>query len=212
MELEELRNIWQSHTSAVITDENRTAEDIRALLNKRSQGALSRINRSIRAEVIGVLLLGVIFGGAILFNPSEFWSYELSFLLIWFVGSLVLYRYMYKVLNQIEIGTDNLKGALIHINEKMSRFMKLSKYAVKYLIPFMAIAGYTYGLYRALLEKGESFMNLTFQEWGIITLALIIYIILALWFIRWYIHKLYGVHHSELKACLNELLEYDGNE
>lgn len=207
MNLEELKEIWTSHTGDLSESQYLNREEIQRLLHKRSVGAVHKINRNIVYELIAIaaLFIGVVYW---LFTRKEFVaSWEILLFAFMFLGSGVFYFFKYKSLNRGEIHTDNLLESLETITRSLGLYMRIYLYVVIFLVPTLAFSGGYYGLYLRRLSLGTEEPLLSAKGWLLFGGGMLVYAIIAIFTSNWYHKKLYGTHYSELKACLAELKE-----
>jgi cation transport ATPase len=205
MNLNELKYIWQAHSSAQATQEQHSHEAIRQMLYQRSRTALSRINRNILLEAAFMLLtlLGSIW---MLWQQPANLDAMWLFLILFSVGSLIFYRVKYQQLNRATLGRENLRTSLWEIARVMGHYMHLYTF-MAVVIPVLACLSLLYGYGVAAAEDGRSLMDLALAEWGILLGIMAIYGVFSYFGVRWYVRRLYGRHHQELKNCLAELDE-----
>lgn len=205
MNLDELKYIWQAHSSAQAAQEQHSQEAIRQMLYQRSRTALSRINRNILLEAAFMLLtlLGSIW--MLWQQPANFDGMWI-FLILLSVGSLIFYRVKYQQLNRATLGRENLRHSLWEIARVMGHYMQLYTF-MAVVVPVLACLALLYGYSVSAAEHGRSLMDLDLTERGILLGIMIIYGVFSYFATRWYIRRLYGIHHQELKSCLAELDE-----
>jgi len=207
MNLDELKHIWQAHSSAQAAQEQHSHEAIRQMLYQRSRTALSRINRNILLEAAFMLLtlLGSIW---MLWQQPTHFEGMWIFLILLSVGSLIFYRVKYQQLNRATLGRENLRTSLWEVARVMGHYMQLYTF-MAVMVPGLASVALLYGYGVSAAEDGRSLMDLGWAEWGILLGIMIIYGVFSYLVVRWYIRRLYGVHHQELTNCLAELDEVE---
>ncbi|MEM6805425.1 MAG: hypothetical protein AAF696_28765 [Bacteroidota bacterium] len=207
MNLEELKEIWDLHADQLGPDRHFEKAEIHLMLQKRSRGALSKINRNIFLELAACALLGI---GVVYWlwtrketvSNWEIWGFSLLFLFTGF-----FYYFKYKSINREEIQKDNLLENLEYLTQKMGTYMRLYLYSVIFLVPTLAFSGGYYGLYIRRLSLESSEPILSGKAWFFFGAGMLLYAILAVLVTNWYLRKVYGTHYRELKACLTELQE-----
>lgn len=205
MELDALKSIWQSHT-ALLTEAGRRSEaDIRRIIRQRSRRALSKINRSIAIEVGLLIALGIWTIRNLLVEDT--WQLASWISLVFIIASLGFYAWKYRQLNRVQFESANLKEALMLTTQTMAGYMRLYYYAGMIVVPVLGVSGVLYGVYVAAGEEGKTLGDLSLHTWLVIGAVMAVYAALTILFTRWYVQKLYGVHHQELQACLLELTE-----
>lgn len=205
MELEELKHIWKAHTSEAIEQREVDAQSLRLMIRQRSQKALRLINRAIWVELILILLLG--FSGWVWFSISQnaLFTWELIPLWIFMFISVLFYVFKYRLLNRNPLGDLNLKESLTILSQNLGKFMRLYYVMALFVLPLIGSLFFILGMNLGLQVQGGEFKSITFSQWGIIGVALSIYIIFIVVVTRWYVNKIYGRHYHTLKLCLSEL-------
>jgi len=205
MNLEELKDIWQSQVSTAPTH---SPEALSGMIRKRSQTALARINRNIKLEALIMLVVGMV--------SAWQWAQGNTFLQEMWIGftvfsalSLVFYARKYQRLNQVDTTRLSLKESLEHTARTMKGYMRLYFYATLFLIPVLSIGGIFYGFAEAAAEEQKTLADTPLAGWLILGAISLIYVGLSYLFARWYVHRLYGVHYQELQDCLQELNEQE---
>jgi p-aminobenzoyl-glutamate transporter AbgT len=202
MELDDLKYIWQEETSSLAS--RVSSPQIRAMLQRRSQGALSKINRSILLEVVLLFVIG---------GTSLYWMVETG-VKTWFIGGFGLfllssfgfYAYKYRSLNQELLEPGNLYETLRHTTGRMGQFMRFYFY-FSLIIPLLSSGGLIFGFLEGLKEAGSSLEEISLEGWLVLMGVMFAYGALSFWFVRWYIRRLYGRHYQVLLSCLEELKE-----
>ncbi|MEL6255494.1 MAG: hypothetical protein AAFR87_26045 [Bacteroidota bacterium] len=207
MNLEELKEIWSSHSSDLSRDQYLNHRQIQLLLERRSQGALSRINRNILIEVLASAMLGIGLVYWLWTRKEEVATWEIILFSIMFMGTGLFYYYKYKALNRNDLHSDNLMESLESITRNMGTYMRGYLYAVIFLVPTLAFTGGYYGLYVRRLSTGSEDPILSGEGWFLFGAGMLLYAIFAIFGTNWYYRRLYGRHYQELKQCLAELKE-----
>jgi hypothetical protein len=206
MNLDELKHIWEAHTSTQATHEQRSTAEIQQMLYQRSRTALSRINRNILMEAgFMVLTLGISLW--MLTQPADLLRGMWMFFILLSLGSLVFYRIKYRQLNQAGLGRTNLKTSLGDIAQVMEHYMQLYGFLGMVVIPLLGVVGVVYGYAAGAKEDGRTLVDLSLAEWGILAGIALLYGLACYFATRFYVHRLYGVHYRELRACLAELTD-----
>lgn len=207
MNLEELKYIWQEHTETESRTRQVPIDDLRAMLHIRSQSALSKINRNILLDM-GAFSVMMLIGGFVLLrnsNRTEWWEIALTVMLVTAAG--LFYWKKYQSLNRASISTDNLKDSLISVTQTLDFYMKVYFYMIVLVVPVLGSGGILYGFYKGGQDAGRNLSDVPAEVWGIVLVTSLVYSALAVLASRWYVHRMFGIHHEELKACLNELSE-----
>lgn len=205
MNLEELKDIWQAHSHQLAEEERHSAAAIRPMLYRRSRTALGRINRNLMLEA-------AFMGLTLLLSLLMLWQGEgfqgiFTVLALISVGSLVFYRIKYQQLNRATLGLDHLKTSLGEVARVMGHYMQLY-FFMTLLMPLVGAISVLYGYSVSAAEDGRSLADLDATEWAILLGIAVVYGAIAYPATRWYVHRVYGIHHRELTACLSELQEH----
>ena len=205
MNLEEFKELWQSHLNSEVEFKLLSDDEISQMLQQRSQSALGRINRNIMLEMGLVILIGFVAGVWLYLRETELNWIEKLIVPFYIISSGFFYWIKYKALNRRSITTENLKDSLTNVTRTMSIFMQIYLYAIVVFVPALASGGILYGLYAGGEGTGKTIAELSAKWWAIIVVVMVVYSIIAVWASRWYVNKIYGVHFRELKLCLAEL-------
>lgn len=203
MNLDELKNIWDQ--AQTLTPQH-SEEEIRLMLYRRSQTALSRIHRNVVIEGVFNLLIGVL---ALL----VFWGGERQFTFLWIfliilsALSTVFYWRKYQQLKQVHLSMNDLRSTLRRNTEVMGHYMKYYSFFTAFLLPLLSLGGVIYGYGVSAAEDGRSLLDLELFEWGILGGVGLGYVVLSYFAVRWYLHRLYGKNYREMADCLAELEE-----
>ncbi|MEZ4826889.1 MAG: hypothetical protein R3C61_11500 [Bacteroidia bacterium] len=207
MNLEELKYIWQEHSDEAVETMQVNAAEIRAMLQSRSKSALFKIKRNIALD-LGAFFLLCIAGLAWIFTSNIYLSpAEIAAICLFAATSLVFYTFKLRALNRVAITSDNLRTSLSAITGTLDNYMKLYRLLVVYFVPVLGSGGVLYGAYKAGQEDGRTLADIPPAVWALLFVVMILYSVFAVFASRWYVHKMFGIHYQELKACLNELEE-----
>lgn len=209
MELDELKDIWKVQTEAEAIEMHVSPEEVSGMLQGRTRSVLGRINRNIVIETVMVILLGMVGAIWLYTRESELHPLEHALIPTYVIGSAVFYWYKYRMLNRIAVTTENLKDALTQLTNTMGTYMKIYFYGIITLVPALGVGGILYGFFKGSRDAGEEWEELPLEVWVILGITMVIYSVFAVFFSRWYLDKMYGVHYRELNLCLQELRETD---
>lgn len=207
MNLDELKNIWEQ---AQPPAPQHSEEEIRRMIYQRSHTALSRIHRNVVWEgaatlIFGLLALGFLGGGERQFTAMWIFFVILTALAIPF------YWRKYRQLKRVQLSVEDLRSTLRRNTEVMGSYMKYYTLFTAFFLPLLSIGGVLYGYGAAVAEHGRSLLNLEPMEWVVIGGVGVIYMVLSYFFMRWYLHRLYGKNYEEMVACLRELVPSELN-
>jgi Flp pilus assembly protein TadB len=194
MELDELRNIWQdlaTQNSAELSE-----SEFVPILRQKTSDAISQLKRNLTIEMniclyvcLPVLVLGCIFMDMPIFMQGFFVA-----AIIFTVLSVIYYRrelHFLAVSQQIV----NLKEFLSATIQNLSSFVRFYLWFNYIVTPIFIF----FGIYWKSSQHSDYLMVTI-----IMTLVLSI---ISIFFIRWYVQRLYGRYLATLQKNLDELIE-----
>jgi Flp pilus assembly protein TadB len=194
MELDELRNIWQdlaTQNSAELSE-----NELVPILRQKTNDAISQLKRNLTIEMniclyvcLPVLVLGCIFMDMPIFMQGFFVA-----AIIFTVLSVIYYRrelHFLAVSQQIV----NLKEFLSATIQNLSSFVRFYLWFNYIVTPIFIF----FGIYWKSSQHSDYLMVTI-----IMTLVLSI---ISIFFIRWYVQRLYGRYLATLQKNLDELIE-----
>jgi Flp pilus assembly protein TadB len=194
MELDELRNIWQdlaTQNSAELSE-----NELVPILRQKTNDAISQLKRNLTIEMniclyvcLPVLVLGCIFMDMPIFMQGFFVA-----AIIFTVLFVIYYRrelHFLAVSQQIV----NLKEFLSATIQNLSSFVRFYLWFNYIVTPIFIF----FGIYWKSSQHSDYLMVTI-----IMTLVLSI---ISIFFIRWYVQRLYGRYLATLQKNLDELIE-----
>ena len=210
MELDELKSLINHKLSTDHT--GRSAEDIAALLTKKTVSVIDKLKRSLWIEIICCIV--VIAGFTYLGVAGPYNSFHLYFsvfaiLSIVFLGIII---YLLHRTNQLSATAlpvkSNLQTIVILIEEFTKRYFQFTMALIPVCFVFAFLLGYNEPEH---IPTVDSFANKHFTAlWQVIIFAVVYIALLSFgiyYFTKWYIRKLYGRILDRLKECIKELGE-----
>jgi hypothetical protein len=200
MELETLKTLWQEQDTPLETETSR--EELLALLQKQSGGPIARMRRSLRKEVI-IMILSYL--PCILYYRLAFNGQMSSVAWVFVVTIAFFYVYYYrknKLLKKMQCVScevrSNLAGQLRTL-QKYLRFYFWSSTIATPVVIVLAFVIATRDLHEASFAWGR-------RIW--LLLGLVVICTFAVFFVsRWSIRLLYGRHVKKLQDLLDEMDE-----
>ncbi len=207
MELNELKHIWNKHAAEAIENQQRSPNELRRIIQRRTQTAIQKITHHILVEV-GITFLLMTLAIAFFYRENgTFVSIETLSAVCYMIISFLFYRFNYQEVKRIIYDEKNLKKNLQNIVRFMSIITK-SYYVLAFMVtPIIGGIFFMYGINKGAEMTGGSFAGISGIQWIIIAVVLTLYLGFAIWGSKWYVHRLYGMHYKSLKQCLRELEE-----
>lgn len=202
MELDDLKNIWQSAEHFRLKQE----EEISFMLRRRSKSIISKLKWSIWFEltftIIGGLLL--LYYSLTIPNGALRWTF-IAFLLI-FLAYIVYYVKKIRILHTFENSAGNVKSNLESLINDFQAYLKFYEKSYTIMYPVYMVMVFLF----VIIEKGIDEFVEAISNWKMILYIIFfigVFLASSLWFIKWYLKKLYGNHLSKLRELLNDLQE-----
>jgi hypothetical protein len=206
MELDELKDMWKKQE---MPD---TGPDIRNILRKRSNNAISRMKRHLLVELWFVVIL---YGGISAYFISA-WDGRFFFVSILYIVTAALFLYYYyrkmNLLKEMECMSCQVKSNLVMQVATLEKYVKLYLIAGTAVIPlFMA---FFYWFDRTFVPPGKKHLFVQpsasvslFESLGIFA-AIVAGITIVFYFLnKWYVHRLYGRYIDKLKQVLEQMTD-----
>jgi hypothetical protein len=209
MELESLKYMWKNLETAPI---GRVEEDIRAVLRRRSNGLVVRMQRSLLFELVLMILTYV---PAILVYIVGFGGRfrEMAGLLLFLLFFFGVYFYRkYSLLRQMQCLTCDLRSNLERQVLKLRQYIRFYILAGTAIVPVTALVTWLILSWKSPLLRDSGFYHQliplpwwkTFAFW----LPAIALATVAVYFLNvWYVNRLYGRHVRKLEVLVREMNE-----
>jgi len=201
MELDDLKNIWQSKPFTP-----KDEEEIAAMLKGKSNSIIAKLKRNIWFE----LLLTVAAGCVLVYRIALSHDGHLRWILASFVSLFLLYIIYYikkiNLLSRYEGSHGNIKMNLYHLIQDLTTYIRFYKKSYTFLYPFYFVLILTV----VVIDRGMTdFIDSLKHPKTIIILLLTLSftIVGSLWFTSWYLKKLYGNHLQKLRELLTDIEE-----
>ena len=209
MNIEELKSIWEIHTTETIDTQRVSRSEIRQLAKGKANHALDAFSQNILFD-IGFLCLFLMVGFITMFvyQHHMITTIVLATSLI-FLPFFFIFIRQYAQIRKIQLQTNTLY-------ENLNSIIKnLKKYTRNYFWATMVLTIATVPI-TALISLNPTNGHNPFTTMATVDLQLFVFIysviIIALvignyYFTNWYLKKMYGNYIQELESCLTELNE-----
>jgi hypothetical protein len=200
MELEELKNIWQSDKQTVRFNE----AELASMLNGSSRSLVDKLKKSVWFELTFTLVAGLAFLAYALMLPSGALKWVTISILVLFVAYAIYYVKKILLLNRFNSADNNLKTNLEKLVLSLNSYLKFYKRSYTVLYPVYFGLGIIFG---AMQTGPDVFFKRTQDPYWLsllLGIAILFYILSTL-FTNWFFKKLYGNHIAKLEALLQEL-------
>ena len=210
MELDSLKYVWRSLDSKPAP--NKSPEDIRALLQKRSGGIVSKMRRNLLGELI---LIAVTYTPAILFYFLDFGGKLSGIAWLFIVLLTILAVYFFRknqLLKAMQCSDSSLRSNLGQQINTLKKYIRFYVRSGTLMIPVMTILSWLIIRQRFPPAPGAAlWYQLSGAPWWqhpLAWAALLIPFTVGIYFINlWYVNRLYGQHIRKLQELLREMEE-----
>lgn len=208
MDLDELK--YQLNFKLATSHAGKSDADIAVLLKKRTGSIINKLKRSLWFEICFCLLFMLLIGYICL--VTSYWALRVYFA-TFSVLTLVFVIFLLFLLRRIEklSGTTMpVKRNLQAILDILEEFVKRSFQFTMALIPvcftfsFFLSREHPVRIQEIDQVTAKLFVTRT-QEYLFLFIYLVTTVVVAYYFCKWYLKKLYGNYLKELKACICEL-------
>lgn len=211
MELDELRRHWQQ-PELVAAPPLPTGSELSALQKGRTAGLVDKMRLAARLEAGFTVVLGV---GLLLALPQVHGTLKALHrgyivLSLGLVAVLLLYYYrMLGILRRMLEPADSVRGHLSALAQGLRQLLKFYYRLTLAAGPASLLVGFAYYVGRELART----QPVRWVFLGGLALALLLMGALiqvgAVYFMRWYLQRLYGCHLDRLESQLRELDEFE---
>ncbi|HVU55098.1 MAG TPA: hypothetical protein VHD83_08575 [Puia sp.] len=210
MELDSLKYVWRTLEAPAASD--KSPKEIRALLQRRSGGIVSRMRRNLTGELI---LIAATYTPAILFYFLDFEG-RLSGIAWLFILLLVLFAvYFYRknqLLRSMQCAGYSLYSNLRQQIDTLKKYIRFYVWSGTIMIPVMIILSWLIIRQKFPVTPGaDLFYQLSGTPWWQQPLMWSIFLpplTVGVYFVNlWYVHRLYGRHIRKLQDLLREMEE-----
>lgn len=202
MELDDLKNIWQSAEHFRLKQE----EEISSMLRRRSKSIITKLKWSVWFEFAFTLMSGILLIYYFFTIPDGALRLLFITLLITFLGYIIYYVKKIRILHRFEESVGNIKTNLEVLISDLQAYLKFyeKSYSIMYPAYLVLICLFM------IIDRGlDRFLEML-QNWRMILFLVLfvgVFLVSSLWFTKWYLKKLYGNHLTKLQELLNDLQE-----
>ncbi|MFN6379829.1 MAG: hypothetical protein ACK4WD_11165 [Flavobacteriales bacterium] len=211
MELEDFKNIYQRKEDSQTL---RSAEELTALVKRRSTTAIEKVVRNLRMELIFGTVLCVVLSVYVFRMPGSCILPYLAGLIIVFmiIQTLVYIPIFKRIKNLHDNNESSTRVWLKSLIDYLERFIKLYIRSMVIAIPAGAVFGGVIGYNSAGRKEPDPAVPDVFNSEDPAVLIIIIIVCVLLFigtffFLRWAVREMYGKHLECLKAAYEELGE-----
>lgn len=208
MELEQLKEMWNS---ADKQQTDSSAEELQALLRKKSQSPIAKMRRNLLIELVVVLVLYTLiivyyflnFSGGMLALP----------VLLFVIGLVYVFYYIgkNKLLKKMECNSCEVKANLSMQVKTLEKYVRFYLVAGTAIFPLtMVVASCIILFYSPQSQQYPSALQskqFIVMFVGILIAATALFTIPVYYINKWYVRKLYGQHIERLKSIVDEMDE-----
>ncbi len=211
MDLNDLKIIWQAHTTETIDSQRINPEKVRQLTKGKANNALAAFGRNILYDIgfLGLfLVVGVV---AALVYQHQMITTIVGVTALIFVPFFVIFLRQYFSIKKLELQSNTLYHNLNNIISNLNTYVKNYFLASIILtVTIVPITGFV-ALYQNKPTDYNPFAVMASNDVQLFIvgffLAMIVLVIGNYFFTNWYLKKMYGNYIEELKGCLAELDE-----
>lgn len=210
MELDSLKYAWRTLEASPAPD--KSPDEIRSLLQRRSGGIVTRMRRNLVGELI---LIAATYTPAILFYFLDFEGKlsGIAWLFILLLAILAVYFYRKnQILKAMQCTGCSLYSNLQQQINSLKKYTRFYVWSGTIMIPIMTILSYLIIRWKLPVTPGaDLFYQLSGTPWWqhpSVWAAILIPVTVSMYFVnRWYVHRLYGQHVRKLQELLREMEE-----
>ena len=209
MELDSLKYVWRTLEAAPASE---SPDEIRALLQRRSGGIVTRMRRNLTGELI---LIAVTYTPAILFYFLDFEGRLSGIAWLFILVLVILAVYFYRknqLLKAMQCTGCSLYSNLQQQITTLEKYIKFYVWSGTIMIPVMFILSWLIIRWKFPAPPGaDLFYQLSGTPWWqqpLIWAVFLIPVTVGIYFVNlWYVHRLYGRHIRKLQDLLREMEE-----
>ena len=207
MDLDQLKESWGDVGNK---QQGPSAEELQALLQKKSRSPIAKMKRNLFMELLFVIVL---YAGTVAYYFLNFTGGMLS--IAWMmivIGILYIFYYQRKrkLLNQMECVSCEVKSNLKMQLQTLEKYVRFYMISGTVLVPVVfIITGLVVLFYSPEASSVPSVKTTAF----LMKITAVLFVLAALFTIpvyflnKWYVRKLYGQHIERLKIIVDEMNE-----
>jgi hypothetical protein len=210
MELDELK--YQLNKKLETEHVTRSASDIALLIQAKSKSIVDKIKRSLIIEIFFGIICLIWFTWQGLYN--HIWSMRVYFssFIVFAIISLIVLIYLFKKTNRFSNADLPIKVSLQKIYDLIYEYKVWCYRITIALIPICLIYSFVLGYHEGRTNTVEEydkiiapFKNHMWLFFLIDIIYIIVFVTAMIYFIKWWLKKLYGRYLTELKLLIEEL-------
>ncbi len=202
MELDDLKNIWQSAEHFRLKRE----EEISSMLRRRSKSIITKLKWSVWFELTFTIVGGLLLLYYSVSIPDGALRRTFIAFLLMFLAYAVYYVKKIRILHRFDHRPGNIKTNLETLLNDMQAYLKFYEKSYSIMYPIYVVLVFLF----VIIDRGIDKFIEAISSWMMILFIVFylgIFLASSLWFIKWYLKKLYGNHLSKLQELLNDLQE-----
>ncbi|GAA4406505.1 hypothetical protein GCM10023187_26020 [Nibrella viscosa] len=207
MELDDFKTLYQARFAQL---PGKSDNDLTALLQKRSRTAVERIQYHLLWEIGIAIALALVLAVVLLTGTSTTLRWLGGFGLLICLVQVVSFGFQYRQLSRrLQPPAGSVKAHLTEIADLVRRFAGLYYRYTLISLPISFVFGGLIGATADDTDPAVSLVPAHMSLWqlGLLLLAAAGLMLGMVYFLKWYIHRLYGRYLTELERCLDELNE-----
>ena len=210
MELDSLKYVWRTLESKPAPD--KSPEEIRALLQRRSGGIVTKMRRNMVGELILILTT---YTPAILFYFMGFDGKLSGIAWLFIILLTILAIYFYRknqILKAMQCIGCSLRSNLQQQINTLKKYIRFYVWSGTIMIPIMTILSWLIIRWNFRPAPGAAlFYQISGAPWWqhpLTWIAFLVPVTVGMYFVNgWYVHRLYGQHIRKLQDLLREMEE-----
>lgn len=206
MELDELKNIWQSQSAKLAEKEIVQESELSDLLRGKANDLISLITRSVLFEYYFTIATLIVCLIVFPFTNNIMVKITTGTLVLIAVPFIFIYRNQLKTLGSIFPHGENVKDELKALLKKFNQYLRFYSISYRVLIPFALVVGLFMGGQAS--SGGDWYKVFNSPVVAILIVMVLIGFIYGMdKAIGWYLKRLYGDYLSHLEKVIKELEE-----
>jgi hypothetical protein len=207
MELDEIKDLLNQKLET--NHLHRSEADFAALLTKKANSVLAKIQKSLWFEIISAIVITIAF--ALIAFTSKYESIKIYFSVFTFVfiPFTIVFIFLLKKTSTIDNNLpvkSNLLSIVNILEEFMKRYFQFTMALIPICLVFSFALGYTEKEPIHFMDNLITAYKPTFSLVLVFTFVYVIGLVVGVYyFTKWYLKKMYGKYVAELKNYINEL-------
>lgn len=196
MELDELKYLLTHQQSP-----ERSTQQLADALSVKSNSVLDKIKRSIRLEMVCAVIFTIMAIVWIVYSDLLFYKALSVYIIIFCTGFFIYIDQLRKRINTYRSQVGSAKRSLEDIINILQTFIRSYFNLTMLMLPVIAIMG--------IVTLNSDSIALSTRAWTIYGIWFVVWTIFMYFFTKWYLRKLYGRYHEELKEQLRDISSDD---